>query len=164
MNRYLQCIVEADRIKQQKKEAARNWHEQNWSLERIASVLTHFNLIDNVARPTENRALLHISDLAYTIKRTGEMLDFDDAMWLVYFTDIELRIQWTNAVILPSDIATRIGYTETRVTAALRHLDNVMLAREKLDMRPLPPIPIRYLYMQKRVRRLADTRGVRIAA
>lgn len=164
MNRYQMCIVEAEKEKRRKQEAAQRWYENNWSIEWVEQILNHFGMIDNVSRQTEYKALKAVQDWAYVLTYTGEMTEFDDDMWRVYYADIELRLRWTNATIRPCEIGKEIGYTENRVVVTLRHLDNVMAAREKLNMRPLPPIPIRYLYLQKRVRKLAEAKGVKIAA
>lgn len=157
MDRYLRINVAVYRERQAKRQNPNKWYEYDW---------THWGE-DNyttISRPTEDAALQNVYDLAYVIRHTGEITDFDDNMWTVYFMDLELRFTWTNSQVYNAEIGQKIGFTAERVAATLRLLDNVCDARAKMGMPVIPPIPIKHLYRLKRVQKIARDKGIQWAA
>lgn len=156
MNRYLKINIAVYRERQAKRQNPNKWYEYDWS---------HWD--DNrttVNRPTEDQALQNVYDLAYVMRHTGEITAFDDNMWIVYFTDLELRFKWTNSQVYNAEIGKLIGFTPERVAATLHLLDNVCDARAKLGLPVIPPIPIKHLHRMKRVKKLATEKKIQWAA
>ncbi len=130
------------------------WHEIDW---------THYD-ISTVRRPVENIALENIREAAKGWRKTSGSLGFDAAMWRVYFADLELRFRWENAIILPSEIAKKAGLTASHVNQCLWNLDDVCIAREKLNISIIPPIPQRHKLRDKELKRLMRLKDIRRVA
>lgn len=130
------------------------WHECDWS---------HWT-VGGSPRPTEDGAFENVQQQAYIHRRTGGLLDFDDAMWLVYFVDMELRFRWQNRASYLEDVGKQLGLPPSRVIADQRRLDAVIEARTNANLAILPPIPIRHIRRARALAKLADSRGIAWAA
>ena len=111
-------------------------------------------------------AFERIRAAADRFKRTFGSTDFDDAEWLVYLKDFDLRTRWTNAQLSHMDIAKELppAFTAYRVSAILNRVDEIMLLRDELGYPPVPPVPIRHLREVKRIQRAYAKKQVALAA
>lgn len=120
---------------------------------------------NTVYRPTEDLAFDRLQIAADRYRYTVGSIDFDDADWLVYLKDFELRMRWSNALVSHMDIAKElIGYTTSRVSAILNRIDQIISLRDDLNLPPIPSIPLRHKRKVKHIKvSYAKQRVIRIA-
>lgn len=108
---------------------------------------------NTVYRQTEDLAFGHLQIAAERVRYTVGSIEFDDADWLVYLKDFELRMRWSNALISHIDIARELsGYTTSRISAILNRIDQIISLRDDLNLEPIPDIPLRHRRKWKHIK------------
>ena len=111
------------------------WTQCNWS----------YYTRNTVYRETEDLAFGHLQMAADRYRYSVGSIDFDDADWVVFLKDYELRFRWSNALVSHIDIARELtGYTASRISAILSRIEQIMKLRDDLDLEPRPPVPLRH--------------------
>lgn len=147
MNRYLLCLKASEAPNK-----PTQWYTYDWA---------SFVGRESIYRPTEYAAFTSLQKTAYDIRKTSEILDFDEDMWLVYFKDLELHYNATNGRVTANMIAHALHYKALHVEACLRTIDRVVAARLSLGMTDIPPVPLRHVRKQRAIERLAAKRGIK---
>ena len=118
---------------------------------------THGGVITTIHRPTEDMALENVAKQARIMQKHG-VPEFVHLDWLVYFKDLELQFKYKHSnTVTAADIAKALGIPVLDIESVLRRIDAIMEFRDMVGLVALPPVPMEFVGIQRKVRKLKKT-------